>query len=261
MISIFTTITDPYRRQDKYIEAITNYSRVADEIVVVNGGREVCYPRDIKIKETESTWPWDFPFDLIGQQFQRGYDACDGDWAIKMDLDTFIHENDVDKLKEVLEHNKDKPAVCFVKMNWVKDDLFLPKARVIFAINKKKCGEHITWDASTTKSKPAYDGEELKEEKLHVAIPVYNYHFAFKEKEQIMEDRYRFANAWHQMTGDTSWGCESVEAAYDQFIRETKERYGTHKDNLVKIDHPKEVQKIIRELPGNRLYHWVDEIY
>jgi len=262
VISIITVITDPIRRQDPIYPALKCYDDIADEIVVVNGNPEnnggLEYIDD-KVKVVDGDWPFEFNFEIIGQHFQKGYEAATGDWVIKLDLDTFIHEDDIDRLKETLEHEKDKPAVCFLKMNWVKDDLFLPKARVIFAINKKKCGDHITWDASTTKSKPAYDGQELREEKLNMAIPVINYHFAFKEKEQIMEDRYRFAKAWEKMTGSKAWQPQSPQASYEHFLDEIKDRYSKHKNNLKKIEHPKYVD--MEALPKNRLYHWVDEIY
>lgn len=256
MISIFTTITDPIRRQDPVHEALACYNEVADEVVLVDGGNGD-FLSDVKV--VDSDWPYDFSFELIGQQFQKGYEACKGDWAIKMDLDTFIHEDDIEKLKQILDYAKDDPAICFVKMNWVKDNLFLPKSRVIFAINKKKCGDHITWDASDTKSKPAYDGQEFRENKLLNAIPIYNYHFAFKCKEQIVEDRYRFAKAWERMTGSKAWRPQTPQSAYEHFITETKERYKKYKNDLVQVDHPKYVD--MEALPEDRLYHWIDEIY
>ena len=43
-----------------------------------------------------------FKFDKIGQVFQS-FEKSTGDWVIRMDLDYFIHESDVSKIKNILK--------------------------------------------------------------------------------------------------------------------------------------------------------------
>ena len=256
-ISIFTTVTEPIRRQDPFKEAIRSYKDIADEIIIINGGEE--YLLEENCIEIKSKWDFSFNFEHIGKQFQKGYEACTGDWAIKMDLDTFIHENDIEALKHALDTHSDHPAVSFVKMNWVKEDLFIPKARTIFAVNKKLCGDRLKWDASITKSKPSLDGKEIEIKTIPDSIAVYNYHFATKDKEQITEDRYRFAKAWERMTGSKEWGSQSPVAAYEHFKNECIDR--ASKYTPTKINHPKYITNYLKRLPKNRLYNWVEEYY
>src|SRR4051812_31458654 len=98
-LSIFTTLSDPGRRQDPYKEALYCYLELADELVVIDGSQFAhSVTRNILLgtkKETayiHSIWPTEFSWDFIGKQFQKGYDACSGDWVIHMDLDYFFHE-------------------------------------------------------------------------------------------------------------------------------------------------------------------------
>jgi len=256
-ISIFTTVTEPVRRQDPFKEAIECYKDIADEIVIVNGGDELLLEQDCV--EIKSKWPFSFNFEHIGKQYTKGYEACTGDWAIKMDLDTFVHENDIEALKHALDTFTDQPAIAFVKMNWVIEDLFIPKARTIFAVNKKLCGDRLKFDASHTKSKPSLDGKEIDIKTIPETIAVYNYHFATKDKEQITEDRYRFAKAWERMTGSKEWGSQTPVAAYEFFKNECIDRH--NKYTPVKVNHPKYIKKYLKNLPTNRLFHYVSEFY
>ena len=88
-VSIFTTMTNPQKRMDPYIEALKCYEDFADEVIIVG-----------------KNWPEEFSFDYIGKTFQEGFDLCTGDWVIRMDIDTFFHQNDKDKLYKILLRNK-----------------------------------------------------------------------------------------------------------------------------------------------------------
>ena len=89
-ISIFTSMTNPEERNDPWEEALNCYKDFADEVIVVG-----------------EDWPEEFLWDHIGKTFQQGLDKSNGDWAIRMDLDYFFHENDMSYIKNFLRENSD----------------------------------------------------------------------------------------------------------------------------------------------------------
>ena len=91
-ISIATTYTNPDERQDPWKEAITCYGDFADEIIV-----------------TGQDWPHDFSWDYIGKTFNEGFNKSTGDWVFRMDIDYFIHEKDMKKIKQALVKYNDYP--------------------------------------------------------------------------------------------------------------------------------------------------------
>ena len=56
-ISVFTTYTDPEKRNDPWKEALNCYEDFADEVVV-----------------TGQNWPYEFSWELIGETFQEGFE-------------------------------------------------------------------------------------------------------------------------------------------------------------------------------------------
>ena len=80
-LSIFTSYTNPDKRMDPWEESMACYEEYADEVVVVG-----------------QNWPNEFSFDYIGKTFQEGFDKSEGDWVIKLDIDTIFHEKDKKKL-------------------------------------------------------------------------------------------------------------------------------------------------------------------
>ena len=91
-LSIFTTYTDPEKRNDPWKEALNCFNDIADEVIV-----------------TGSDWPEEFTWSQIGKYFQQGLNESKGDWNIRMDIDYFFHEKDVNKLSsEVLKKSLSK---------------------------------------------------------------------------------------------------------------------------------------------------------
>ena len=86
-LSIFTSMTNPEDRNDPWKEAMECYEDFADEVVVVG-----------------KTWPHEFTFEYIGEVFQEGFNNSSGDWVVLMDIDTFFHERDKEKIKNVLQN-------------------------------------------------------------------------------------------------------------------------------------------------------------
>lgn len=174
-ISAFVTISNPDKRQDPYVECIENMLDFADEVVVVNGTRKTqslqwgdlsvvradeIYPTD-KIKTINYEWPEDFDWKFIGQQFQRGYEACTGDWVFRFDADYFIHEKDFADIRSYLETCK-APACTMPKKQFLLSHKFRVKSLVPIAYNKGKYGDRIRLDSGGDLCQPSLDGVELQ---------------------------------------------------------------------------------------------------
>ena len=113
-LSIHTTFSNPWATGYPYKEAIASFLAAADEVVVVNGGDPVSgwHPR---LKIVEYPWPELFHMSFYGEQYTRGYEACSGDWAIRLDCDYVLHDNAGKLLRAYLEQHPTEPIVAMTK--------------------------------------------------------------------------------------------------------------------------------------------------
>ena len=49
---------------------------------------------------------------IIGKTFQNGFDKCQSDWVIRMDIDYFFHEQDFKKIRKALDKFWDYPMIA-----------------------------------------------------------------------------------------------------------------------------------------------------
>mgnify|MGYP000621916421 CR=1 FL=1 len=123
-LSIFTTMTNPETRNDPWREAISCYEFFANEVVVVG-----------------DDWPEEFTWDHIGKTFQEGYEKCTSDWVMRMDIDYFLHEKYVQRLRNALVRYKDYPAISLPQYQIFTPDRYQIKTKL--AIEKINYGEKI----------------------------------------------------------------------------------------------------------------------
>lgn len=266
-LSIFTTITEPLKRQDPFFEAIDCYTDLADEVVIVDGATKVDsdelkgllerLPEEKlnKIKWVYYEWPDDFEWPFIGQQFQRGYEACTGDWVIRCDLDYFFHENDISKIRHKLKEMNNTTAVSFWKYQFLLVDRYNIKSRTVMAVNKRLKGHSIKFNSGGDLCQPSIDGIELKADNLpEIRLPFYNYDFCFKEKGVIEKDWKRFRGAWHRCFGSDFGEFKSMMVG----------RFNGREFKKVGLDeHPKYVRAIVNNITskqfGHSMFGWVKE--
>lgn len=169
-LSIFTTISNPEERQDPYNEAIINYLDFADEIVVIDGDEDFGpknsiftdgLPTPPEFKFLNYKWNKEFDWKFIGEQFQRGYDACIGDWVIRADLDYFFHEDDLENIRLFLNSCK-APFACMPKRQFILADRYRTKSVIPLAYNKGKYGNRIKLNGGGDLCQPTLDGKELR---------------------------------------------------------------------------------------------------
>lgn len=257
-ISIFVAITDPIKRQDPFMEAMESYLDLADEVVIVNGGlwsKEFRWPKEGKVKVIDSIWPEKFTWPFIGQQFQRGYEACTGDWVIHCDSDYIFHENDISKIRQKLEESSEEMALSFWKFQFLLVDRYNLKSRTVIAVNRRLGGSDIRFDSGGDLCQPSYKGQELKSDSVGEAgFPFWNYDFCFKNYHTIAKDWARFRQAWKDHFGN-DFGAfrDMMVGRYD----------GRSWQKVALEDHPKYIQARIKsmspDLFGYSMFDWIKD--
>lgn len=255
-LSIFTTTTYPNDRGDNLRDAALCYSELADEIVIVDGGVDKTEYFNIlsepKLNYVHYKWPFEFSWEFIGQQFQRGYEAATGDWVIHADLDFIFHEKDFATIREAMERYKDEPALCFYKYQFILPDRYNLKSRLVIMVNKAKFGDRIRFDSGGDLCQPSLDGKELKPDMVpEIRVPIYNYEKLTKTKAQIKEDAERMERAYRRYFGRDLYSYESGKVkrtAYQGLIDMMCGRFNKPQKEIPLTDHPKFVQETIANL-------------
>lgn len=257
-LSIFTTITNPVHRQDPYLEALSCYKDLADEIVVMDGSENAIPVEDDKLRVIPYRWPEEFEWSFISQQFQRGYEACTGDWVIRADLDYFFHEKDMSTLRFILDTMPDKtPALSFLKYQFLLVDQYQIKSRLVAAVNKATYGDRIKFNGGGDLCQPTLDGKLLTSDNVpNIRMPIYNYDFSFKSQKVIYWEFGRFARAWAKTFGNRRlWGPDN-ESAFEYFQKMVVGRFSDRGHKHIALDeHPKYIQSTIRDLAADRFGH------
>lgn len=249
-ISVFTTSTRPFQRGDLFKEALACYEAFADEVVNVVGD-EGYNPRAFdseKTRHIKSEWPHEFDWPLIGQQFQKGYEACTGDWVLHADLDFFFHENDFSAIRKAFEVNSHAQALSFWKYQFILPDRYNLKSRLVIAVNKGMYGDRIRFDSGGDQCQPSLDGEYIRPNDVPEArIPFYNYEKLIKTEEQIKEDVERMDRAYHRHYGDWLYSTNGKDA-YKGWLRMAVGRFNKPLQQIKLNEHPKYIRGTIVNL-------------
>lgn len=265
-ISVFTTCSNPIERQDLFFESLASYRTLADELLVVDGSKT---PEDIYSykpylekpvwdKVIYHHWPEEYKWDFFGEQFQRGYDACVGDWVIRVDLDFVIHPHDVGHIVKLLNAHPEAPAMSFWKYQFTLVDRYNLKSRLALALNKGVYGDRITLNAGKDLCQAALDGVELIPDSLPlVEAPVWNYDFMLKTEEVVRKDFGRAARAWNRQFGNWNLGGPSESEIFDKFLQMQLGRAKKPSSKVSLEDHPRYVRNVIEKLTPKQCGHSV----
>lgn len=260
-LSIFTTQSYSKYRGDTLNQSLNCYTDLCDELVVVNGGdsaKELYkwrFQDDIsnpqyEYKQINSEWSKEFEWSFIGQQFQRGYEACTGDWVIHADLDYIFHERDFRAIRMACENNPDAPALSFWKFQFVLPDRYNLKSRLVIAVNKRKYGDRIKFDSSGDLCQPSLDGRYISPDDVPEAgIPFYNYEKILKTRQQISDDQGRMERAYFRRFGTFQMGSDgSNDSAYNRWVEAQRGKLRKPQKFIKLSDHPKYMQETIKNL-------------
>ncbi len=239
-LSIFTTITRPDVRGDNWGDAEACYDELADELIVIDG---------------HGTWPQEFSWPLIGEHFQRGYEACTGDWVIHADLDFIFHEKDFDDIRKVLEQHNDLPALSFYKYQFVLPDRYNLKSRLVVAVNKGKYGDRIRFDSGGDLAQPSLDGRYINPDQVPEAkVGFYNFEKLIKNKDQIKDDCGRMERAYFRHFGKYQFkeSDGTDEKAYQGWLTMVTGRFRKPQQKVNIDDLPKFVRETVENLEPNQ---------
>lgn len=260
MISIFTTITDPRIRGDAWKPAFECYKDLADEFVVVDGSKDMKPESGFsnpEMKVIVSKWPKEFDWPFIGQQFQRGYEACSGEVVIHADLDFLFHEKDFEAIREAADRMLDShaPAMSFYKYQFILPDRYNLKSRLVIMVNKRDFGDRIRFDSGGDLCQPSLDGRYISPDSVPEAkLPFWNYEKLTKTKEQIMDDVGRMDRAYKRHFGKYIYGDDgSDKSAYEGWLKMAGGRFSKPQQKVSLKDHPQYIQEAIKNLKPE---HW-----
>ncbi len=241
-ISVITSLTNPEKaekRMDPWRESLSCYESLADEVVVTG--------QDLKEE---------FKFSDIGLMFQEGFEKAKGDWVVKMDIDTILHEKDFNKLYDAMKKFNDYPAISLRKFQFFTPNRYHMKSRMATVVNKKKF-KQIKFNGGGDGCDPTLNGIHLNEKNVpKLMIPFWNYDSVFKTKEIIAKDRSRFARAWYrtyESYGDR--GGPEPEEAFNAWIKMIEERYKKHIYRMPIDEHPSFMLEKISKLNNNQFGH------
>ncbi len=234
--SIFTTMTNPDDRNDPWRESINCYESLADKVIVVG-----------------DDWPYEFDWGVFNKIYQDGFDRCDTDWVMRMDLDYFIHENDISKIRSSLDKYSEYPAIVLPQYQFFTYDRYQVKTKLCLLLNKKKYPK-IKLDGGTDKMLATLNGELLTYKNVpQIKVPIWQYDSMFRTKKIISEDRARFARAWKRTFGDYGdRGGENPQIAFDAWFEMIKQRYSKHLFRSSIEKHPKFIKKKLELLNDNQ---------
>lgn len=232
-ISIITHTANPEEKQFPFIEALDSYLGLADEVIVVNGGKKLNNISD-KVTVIESPDPevWNWKYHALN--LNKALEKASGDWIMWVAVDFILDEKYFTELKKLLER-VESPVASMQKMSVYPFGKYKNKGATPQLINGKfkdkvMFGKDLSNYSDLTY--PIYvDGweDDLPVGKLvpesdwfKTGIPFWNFDYTFKTIEQTKKDFLRMSLSHKEYFGETLWG-EKQEQAFAIFIQHIKE--------------------------------------
>ena len=252
-LSVFSTVTNPGARGDNFSSAWNCYNDLADEVVLVDGSEDAIENLTHSSRKTvTSQWPQEFEWPFIGQQFQRGYEACTGDAVIHADLDFIFHEKHFKDIRRAAQRMLDEklPALTFFKHQFILPDRYNVKSRLVLMVNKRDFGDRIRFDSGGDLAQPSLDGEYISPDSVpECGLPFYNYEKILKTKAQVMDDVGRMERAYKRHFGKTQYGSDGTDDdAYRLWIEAQVGKFNKPQEQIKLEEHPRYIQETIKNL-------------
>jgi hypothetical protein len=205
---------------------------IFDTVVIIDGAK---------------TWAREFSWELIGQHFQKGYEAVNTDWVFHLDTDFFFHEKDKDKIRQACIDHHDQPALNCYKWQFILPDRYNLKSRLVLGVNKQKFGNRIKFNSGGDLAQPSLDGEYIQPDNIKSSgVEFYNYEKLIKTEAQVKDDVERMARAWQRYFGEYKLG--TTETAYAEWLKMVVGRFAKPQRPIRLDEHPKYIQQTIRLL-------------
>ena len=258
----YILLQNPLTNNYPYLEVVNCCLDIFDEILIVDGGTTdgsfELLPRDDRIRIIKREWKEDAGWDFLCQQYDFGFQNLTTDWRVKMDADYIFHENDIQKIKELLD--KDEEGYSFQKCVFNLVDRYRSKANLVIAINKKRLA-----DCYVNEHDQFISGGRVLDECTKTGIKLYVYDSIFKTKENISNVMYKWAIAcWDKYKKD--WGYKSKEDALRFYLTSSETRIEQNSQNIVSFnEHPKyiknKISKMTEDMAGYSLFGYKKASY
>lgn len=207
-VSGFTFIRNAIQYDFPIVEAITSVLPIVDEFVV-NVGRSDDGTLNLiqsigseKIRIVESVWDDSLRKDgrIFGIQQDVALSHCTGDWALLVQGDEVLHEDDYSVIREALRTHHENPEVLglvfrmvhFKGDYWSVDPWMYRKATRIV---RNHCGIHSTTDCCDflVPGKPRM----LKSEKSSRLMKARMFHYGWVKDPKVLHEKLRFQYSRH----------------------------------------------------------------
>lgn len=302
MIVGFTIMTDPEYRQDPYKESIKQALLVFDRVAVVCGREE-----DVEILSKEFyedvrigalvvdylEWPQpEWSYDELPKHLNHSLKLAkemECDWAVKFDLDNFIHEKDGSKMRSELEQLKARKIAVgrFEKYQFFKPLEGYEKGKMSLALNMDF---DFTFGVSVRDKKIEYTdlcqpllvdkdiktinlngidisaGNAIKaNQQKSTGVHVWNYDYTFKEYDRSKSLLYYFDLSHAKVWGKTYAGHDpetiNPDTSMNDYLKLARSRYKKCIKKFKVEDHPKNIKERIKNISPDMFGHnlWLKE--
>ena len=266
-LSGFTFIRNAVQYDFPVVEAITSILPLVDECVVNVGRSEddtLNVIRSIesdKIRIIESVWDDSLRKDghIFGIQQDVALSHCTGDWALLVQGDEVMHEEDYPIIQEALQTYHEHPEVLALVFRmvhfkgdyWSVDPWMYHKATRIV---RTHCGIHSTTDACDFLASGAR--RMLKREKTGRLLKARMFHYGWVKDSHILREKLRFQSSRHdgERVSDEERDVLVAQQAEYPTYDVLKDYHGTHP----KVMHAK-VQSATRLRP--RANRWLNPMF
>lgn len=211
-VSGFTFIRNAIQYDFPIVEAISSVLPIVDEFVVNVGRSEdgtLNLIRSIesdKIRIVESVWDESLRKDgrIFGIQQDVALSHCTGDWALLVQGDEVLHEDDYPVIQEALRRHHENPEVLGLVFHmvhfkgdyWSVDPWMYHKATRIV---RHHCGIHSAIDGCDFMA-PGKN-RMLKREKASRLIKARMFHYGWVKDPKVLREKLRFQFSRH----DSEW--------------------------------------------------------
>ena len=124
-VSGFTIARNAIKFNYPILESINSILPICDEFVVNVGDSEdgtldlIKSIKNPKIRIVETVWDFSQGKEVLSQQTNIALVECKGDWAFYLQTDEVIHENDLPRLRNVMQQYVDDKSVDALRFKWL----------------------------------------------------------------------------------------------------------------------------------------------
>lgn len=237
-ISGFTITRNARKYNYPLIESIHSILPLCDEFIVNVGDSEddtldlVRSIQSDKIRIIENTWSKDQKPDVLSHQTNLALKECQGDWAFYLQSDEVIHQEDLGRLKRLMQKYHHQSEVDAFKFRWMHFYGTYNRYRVDYGWFQKQ-DRIIRNNGEIESTKDAWGFKRVDDKPLKsIKTGCLLYHYGWVQPPDIMHDRRENA----QYLWDEHLTAEEKHNSEYQFgdLKQFPYYFGTHPSSMEK---------------------------